>query len=271
MGHPLMTESVPIPSAESSAAPPVLQIHPGAAATRIWALIACAGTGVRAAAPLPKQFHQIAGQALVLHTLAAFTAVSRVTQTLVVLARRDEWFAELATRQSGAWSSAKCGGPTRAQSVASGLVVLQERGAADYEWVMVHDAARCLVTPELINRLIDACAADPVGGLLAHPVSDTLKLAAAGRVLTTLERSNYWLAQTPQMFRIGMLRAALREAGDRVTDESAAIEALGLSPKLVTGSASNFKVTHAEDFALAQALLQGRRHALDKDLDYDYP
>jgi 2-C-methyl-D-erythritol 4-phosphate cytidylyltransferase len=125
--------------------------------------------------------------------------------------------------------------------------------------VLVHDAARCLITPAQIQQLIDACANDAVGGLLAHKLPDTLKSETDGRVLATLDRSDKWLAQTPQMFRIGLLRQALEQAGDLVTDESSAIEALGLRPRLVPGSAQNFKVTYPEDFALAEAVLLGRR------------
>ncbi|HBH39409.1 MAG TPA: 2-C-methyl-D-erythritol 4-phosphate cytidylyltransferase, partial [Curvibacter sp.] len=131
-------------------------------------------------------------------------------------------------------------------------------------WVLVHDAARCLVTPAQITQLIEACAQDVVGGLLALPLPDTLKQDAKGvdscRVATTLPRGDKWLAQTPQMFRLGLLQRALQEAGDAVTDESSAIEALGLAPRLVPGSAQNFKVTYPEDFALAEAVLQARRN-----------
>jgi 2-C-methyl-D-erythritol 4-phosphate cytidylyltransferase/2-C-methyl-D-erythritol 4-phosphate cytidylyltransferase/2-C-methyl-D-erythritol 2,4-cyclodiphosphate synthase len=124
---------------------------------------------------------------------------------------------------------------------------------------LVHDAARCLITPAQITQLIDACAGDAVGGLLAHKLPDTLKCEVDGRVASTLDRHDKWLAQTPQMFRIGPLIDALQQAGDAVTDESSAMEALGLSPKLVPGSAQNFKVTYPEDFALAEAVLLARQ------------
>jgi 2-C-methyl-D-erythritol 4-phosphate cytidylyltransferase len=135
---------------------------------------------------------------------------------------------------------------------------LIEQGAAAHDWVLVHDAARCLVLADQINGLIDACLPDEVGGLLALPLPDTLKQEAHGRVATTLPRGDKWLAQTPQMFRIGSLIDALQLAGDAVTDESSAIEAMGLSPKLVAGSAQNFKVTYPADFNLAEAVLNNR-------------
>ena len=127
-----------------------------------------------------------------------------------------------------------------------------------HDWVLVHDAARCLITPTQIDALIDACLPDAVGGLLALPLPDTLKRESGGRVAQTVDRADKWLAQTPQMFRIGRLLQALQAAGDAVTDESSAIESQGLSPLLVPGSAQNFKVTSPQDFALAEAVLQAR-------------
>ncbi len=191
---------------------------------------------------------------MVTHTLAAFAAVPRIGGVLVVVAPGDAFFDSCEVKH---WVAA-CGGATRAQSVANGLNCLLEQGAALNDWVLVHDAARCLVTPSQINSLIDACQDDPVGGLLAHNVADTLKCAAQGRVVQTLGRSDKWLAQTPQMFRIGQLVRALELAGADVTDESGAIESMGLQPLLVATSSHNFKVTYPEDFALAQALLNAR-------------
>jgi 2-C-methyl-D-erythritol 4-phosphate cytidylyltransferase len=191
---------------------------------------------------------------MVLHTLAAFTAISRIDGILVVVAAGDTFFSS----HEGAWSVACCGGQTRAQSVANGLEFLRQQGASGDDWVLVHDAARCLITPSQIHDLIDACETDSVGGLLAHRLADTLKCALDGRVTSTLQRSDKWLAQTPQMFRIDLLRRALAQVGTGVTDESSAIEGLGLQPLLVSGSAQNFKVTYPEDFALAHAMLIAR-------------
>ena len=193
-----------------------------------------------------------------MHTLAAFAAVPRIVKTLVVVSADDGFFATLHL-DDALFSVAQCGGSTRAASVFNGLKQLVNVGAAAHDWVLVHDAARCLITPQQINLLLDACLADEVGGLLALPLADTLKAAQAGRVVATLPRADKWLAQTPQMFRIGSLQEALQLAGDGVTDESSAIEAMGLSPKLVAGSAQNFKLTYPEDFSLAQALLEARQ------------
>ena len=222
--------------------------------SRLWALIPCAGTGSRAGADGPKQYQSVAGQPMVRHTLAAFAAVPRLAGTLVVVSPGDTFFGdEVAT-----FLIAACGGSTRASSVFNGLNALLERGAAPSEWVLVHDAARCLITPEQINALIDACVNDAVGGLLALILPDTLKREVNGRVAETVERGDKWLAQTPQMFRIGDLQAALQAAGDAVTDEASALEFVGKAPLLVEGSAQNFKVTYPQDFALAQAVLLSR-------------
>lgn len=225
---------------------------------RFFALIPCAGVGSRAVAAgspdLPKQYQMVAGQPMVMHTLAAFASVPRIADVLVVVAVGDDFF----ERHSATCVVSDCGGSSRAASVSNGLHDLFEQGAKADDWVLVHDAARCLVTPAQINALIDACQFDAVGGLLAHKLADTLKAETQGRVSATVPRADKWLAQTPQMFRIGMLSQALESAGAEVTDESSAIEALGLQPQLVPGSAQNFKVTYPEDFALAEAILQSR-------------
>ena len=229
--------------------------------TRIWVLIPCAGSGRRAVASgaalslLPKQYQMLSGQAMVLTTVAAFLAVPQITQILLVVAPGDVFFQSLVVQAE----VVDCGGPSRAVSVANGLAQLLSLGAQDVDWVLVHDAARCLITPEQITELILACQTDDVGGLLALELTDTLKTTVAGRVGSTLDRSDKWLAQTPQMFRLGLLRQALAQASEQVTDESSAIEALGLRPLLVPGSAQNFKVTYPEDFALAEAVLQMRK------------
>lgn len=247
---------------------------------RLWALIPCAGTGSRAGGATPKQYQDLAGQPMVFYTLAAFGKVEVLVKILVGVAEGDDFFvsnpAPFATV-----SVAACGGPTRAETVFNGLNWLLEHGAAAGDWVLVHDAARCLITPAQVQTLIDNCQHDGVGGLLAHPLPDTLKSEARGRVVATIDRSDKWLAQTPQMFRIGSLKAALEHAGNTVTDESSAMEAVGLAPKLVPGSAQNFKVTYPEDFALAQAILLSRQQqkigiptmvvVANPKNSYDYP
>jgi 2-C-methyl-D-erythritol 4-phosphate cytidylyltransferase len=218
-----------------------------------YALVPCAGAGERAGAGGPKQYRRLGGRAVVAHTLAALAAVPRIEHTLVVLAPDDNGFPGHV-----GWTE-RCGGATRAATVRAGLRALMRHGARTQDWVLVHDAARCLVRPADIQRLIDACIEDDVGGLLALPLADTLKDADAhGRVRATIAREGKWLAQTPQMFRLGLLVEALDQAGDTVTDEASAVEALGYAPKLVPGDADNFKLTWPEDFARAERVLAAR-------------
>ncbi len=230
------------------------QVAPGTSEPRYWALIPCAGTGSRSGADGPKQYQMLAGQPMVMHTLAAFGGVARITTTTLVVAPGDVFFES----HDASLLIAECGGSTRAASVFNGLKFLLRNGALRADWVLVHDAARCLATAAQIDALIDACTHDEVGGLLAYQLTDTLKTESAGRVLETVDRRGKWLAQTPQMFRIGTLLDALAQVGEHVTDESGAIEAMGLAPLLVPGSAQNFKVTYPEDFALAEAVLNAR-------------
>ena len=192
---------------------------------------------------------------MVLHTLAAFAAVARVHGVLLVIAPNDTFFSTPAMAQKAPIFVAHCGGETRAASVLNGISALLKGGADEKDWVLVHDAARCLITPSQIDTLISNCEHDAVGGLLAIPLSDTLKRGENGIVVETVNRSDKWLAQTPQMFRLGALRDALQTAGAQVTDESSAMELAGFSPLLVEGSAQNFKVTYTQDFTMAQAVL----------------
>ncbi|WP_287879189.1 2-C-methyl-D-erythritol 4-phosphate cytidylyltransferase [Acidovorax sp.] len=253
-------------------------LAPLSARGRFWALIPCAGMGLRAipsaatpvvapaAPPLPKQYHLVAGHPMVTHTLAAFAGVSRLLGTLVGVAPGDRFLDAYA---HPAFFTVECGGPTRADTVLGGLRALTERGARPDDWVLVHDAARCLVTSQQIDTLIDTCQHDGVGGLLAHKLADTLKTSTDGpggvRVASTVDRSDKWLAQTPQMFRMAPLIAAIEHVGSGATDEASAMEAMGLHPRLVPGGAQNFKVTYPDDFALAAAVLAQRAHGATLD------
>jgi 2-C-methyl-D-erythritol 4-phosphate cytidylyltransferase len=219
-------------------------------------LIPCAGSGSRAGAAGPKQYAPLAGQPLVRHTLAAFAALPWPGRHLVVVAPGDD-----GRHLAGAgFEVADCGGDSRAASVLAGLRwLLGPGGAQTDDWVLVHDAARCLVTAADIERLVRAGLDDEVGALLALPLPDTLKRGQQGRATETIDRADKWLAQTPQMARVDELAAALqaaqRDGFAGITDEASALEARGRSLRLVPGSVRNFKVTYPEDFALAEALL----------------
>ena len=233
-------------------------VHP---TPRFHALIPCAGTGSRAGTAQPKQYQSIAGQAMVMHTVQALTQVHQLNSGWLILSPQDDhvW------PQQG-WPAhfkrLACGGASRAESVFNGLQAMLAAGLSGQDWVLVHDAARCLVSPASVNRLIETCQHDAVGGLLALPLPDTLKSEGGGRVVATLPREHMWLAQTPQMFRLQVLHDALAHAaGDGfagITDEASAIERQGLQPRLVEGTAQNFKVTYPADFALAEAVLAAR-------------
>jgi 2-C-methyl-D-erythritol 4-phosphate cytidylyltransferase len=226
-------------------------------ANRFYALVPAAGQGLRAGAGLPKQYAPVGGTIVLDRTLRALACVQRLDGVLVVLSPDDAAFEQALPGWAGTkrWAVRE-GGSSRAATVSQGLSALLRLGASPDDWVLVHDAARCLLRPQWVDQLIDACHDDPVGGLLALPLADTLKQATPeGRVAATVDRAGKWAAQTPQMFRIGLLREALLLAGDRVTDEASAIEAMGLSPRLVRGDARNLKVTWPEDFALAELLL----------------
>ena len=227
---------------------------------RFHVVIPCAGSGSRSGLGGPKQYALLAGEPMVVHTLRAFAEVPGLGQGVVVVAPDDQSMAEVFTLYPQAqFAISNTGGATRAQSVLAGLLALQNLGVDGHDWVLVHDAARCLVTPALIEKLLMACQSDAVGGLLALPLPDTLKAETQGRVSSTLPRSGKWLAQTPQMFRWDSLFGALAQAGDQVTDEASALEALGQAPLLVPSASFNFKVTYQEDMTMAEAVLQHRK------------
>jgi 2-C-methyl-D-erythritol 4-phosphate cytidylyltransferase/2-C-methyl-D-erythritol 4-phosphate cytidylyltransferase/2-C-methyl-D-erythritol 2,4-cyclodiphosphate synthase len=229
--------------------------------TRFHALIPCAGTGSRAGTVQPKQYQQVAGQPMVMHTLQALAQVLQLSSAWVILSPDDgHVWAELGWPAH--FKRMACGGASRAESVFNGLQAMLAAGLDPQDWVLVHDAARCLVSPESVTRLIETCRDDAVGGLLALPLPDTLKSEEGGRVLATVSREHKWLAQTPQMFRLQALYDALAAVAVSgfagITDEASAMERLGLKPRLIEGSAQNFKVTYPADFALAEAILGSR-------------
>lgn len=231
-------------------------------AERIWFVIAAAGASTRYGGATPKPWLRIGGRSLLEHALRALAAAPGVAGGVVVTAPGDRRFRRL--RPSARRGVvAVPGGPTRALSVLNGLRALVT--AEPEDWVLVHDAARPCVPRRDLLGLIAECRRDEVGGLLALPVADTLKQAdGEGRAARTVPRERIWRAQTPQMFRHGQLLRALAHSlaeGFDATDESAAIEGLGLRPRLVEGSALNIKVTRPGDLALAQAALRQLRQA----------
>lgn len=229
---------------------------------RYFALIPAGGSGsrIRNASPasVPKQYMSLGHLPMLRHVLDTFAAASVIEQIYLVVSPEDALIGPLlaaAPSLQRRLTVLHCGGASRHQSVLNGLQTLGDDIDPD-DWMLVHDAARPGLTPALIDKLITAVGDDPVGGLLAVPVADTVKRADSGRVQQTVDRTALWTAQTPQMFRFALLLRALQTA-QNVTDEASAIEALGLRPMLVEGSSRNFKVTLPDDVALATAMLKG--------------
>ena len=226
---------------------------------RHYAIVPAAGSGSRFGAERPKQYLDLLGRPLIWHTLAALLACQAIERVWVVLSPEDDWWSAYDWSELGArLETLRCGGATRADSVSNGLRAAS-MVAADDDWILVHDAARPCLGDGMLESLLSELADDTVGGILAVPVADTLKRAGDGqRVVATEPRDGLWQAQTPQMFRYGVLCEALEKTG-AVTDEAGAIEALGLQPKLVRGDSTNLKVTYPADLALAAMILRGRK------------
>lgn len=229
------------------------------------ALIPAAGTGTRFLAEQPKQYLALAGRPMLWHAVNSVCA-SPVENVFVVLAPEDSAFARHDWQAfAGRLEPLYCGGATRRESVYNGLVAAMAAVDAD-DWMLVHDAARPCLPAQDLARLVAETRGDAIGGILALPTAETVKKAGkdeAGtlRIAATEDRSQLWLAQTPQMFRCGLLLQALRGAKAAVTDEAGAVEQLGLQPRLVAGSRENIKVTFPEDLAIAEAILQSRRRS----------
>lgn len=221
--------------------------------SELHALVPAAGFGARMGHELPKQYLPLAGRPMIAHALNALCACPEIGMVFVVLASDDKMFHTYDWSRFGdKLQPLFCGGERRSDTVLNGLIA-SEREPDD--WVLVHDAARPCLTQAHLAKLIAELRNDEVGGILAVPVADTLKRAEDnGRIAHTEDRAGLWQAQTPQMFRAGLLVQALQQSGN-VTDEASAIEALGLHPKLVLSESSNLKVTYPQDMLLAELLL----------------
>jgi 2-C-methyl-D-erythritol 4-phosphate cytidylyltransferase len=224
---------------------------------RFFALIPAAGRGLRMDPAHPKQYLPLLGRPMIYHSVRALADIAEIERVFVVLARNDSRWSY------GDWSRFRpkltplyCGGAERRETVLNGLQ--SARGIAEEDWVLVHDAVRPCVTSGQVATLMREAGDDGVGGLLAIPVADTLKRSDDGAsVAGTLDRRGLWQAQTPQMFRYGLLLRALEFAKD-ATDEAQAVEELGFAPKLVRGDARNLKVTLADDLRMAEMILRNR-------------
>jgi 2-C-methyl-D-erythritol 4-phosphate cytidylyltransferase len=215
-------------------------------------IIPAAGVGNRMANVLPKQYIALAGKPLVAHVINTFFNHPMITSIHLALSPDDQFWRTLTLNPDSKLRLHYTGGASRSETVLNTLNVIE---ADSDDWVLVHDAARPGLTAEALTRLLSTLQDDVVGGLLALPVADTLKLSQTdNRVRSTVSRENLWRAQTPQMFRFATLHQALSQFAGTPTDESEAVEALGLQPRLVEGELRNLKVTYPQDLALLETL-----------------
>jgi len=229
--------------------------------SRFFALIPAAGSGSRMGGAIEKQYMDLNAVPMIAHAMMVLARAPRIERIFVVLSPTDKRWNNFEWQ---GWEERievlRCGGKTRAETVLNGLDAISKVCTAD-DWVLVHDAARPCLPDEMLAKLLDEVADDPVGGLLAVPVADTLKRVAADtgaepRAEATVPRAGLWQAQTPQMFRHGTLVQALRAAGSDMTDEASAIEKMGLQPRLVESDSRNLKVTYPQDLELASLILR---------------
>jgi 2-C-methyl-D-erythritol 4-phosphate cytidylyltransferase len=224
-----------------------------------FAIIVAAGRGSRAGAGRAKQFREISGIPVIIHTLARFERCETVGESVVVLPADAcaQFLALAASHGLRKVARAVAGGETRAESVMRGLEAIGDREGV----VAVHDGVRPFVTPGEIDRTVRE--AERFGAaILAAPASDTIKEAEGGAVVRTLERARLWQAQTPQCFRLELLRRAYAQPGallPEVTDDSSLVERLGAAVRVVEGGAHNFKLTTPRDFALAEIIAQSSK------------
>jgi 2-C-methyl-D-erythritol 4-phosphate cytidylyltransferase len=219
-----------------------------------WAVFPAAGVGARMGADCPKQYLPLAGRTVIEHSLDAVLNHEAIRGGVVAISETDDSWEGLGYQHAKPLLRAM-GGAERCHSVLNALYVLANMATVD-DWVLVHDAARPCVRHDDISRLIEQCYSHPVGGILATPIKDTIKQSVASHYITrTIDRGSLWYAQTPQMFRLGMLHHALGLALSEkavITDEASALEHIGQDPLLIEGHADNLKITRPEDLALAE-------------------
>lgn len=224
---------------------------------KFWVVVPAAGVGHRFGGDQPKQYYPLNGKTVAEWTLSRLLSVSRVAGCVVAISDGDQHWAKLEINDSRIILTT--GGAERSDTVYQGLLSLAELASSN-DWVLVHDIARPCVRAADIEHMMDVLAEDAAGGILAAPMADTVKRVSSGNCIDTTEnRSQLWAALTPQMFRYSLLRDALEQAkkkGFEPTDESSAVEQLGVSPKVIAGQRDNIKITNREDLVIAEAILQ---------------
>lgn len=221
-------------------------------------IMPAAGIGQRAGGSVAKQYQMLGHTCVLEQTLNIFLALPGLQKAIVALHADDDQFADLDVSQHPKVTTV-VGGEERADSVLNALLDLKKDGLDQNSWVLVHDAARPCVQRVDIESMLQQLSHHEVGGIMAVPCSDTLKkVSPIGDIINTVERSQLWQAQTPQMFRFGILLSALQKALDNhsgVTDESSAVELCGYQPVIFQGKRSNIKITQPEDIVAAEQFL----------------
>ena len=227
---------------------------------RYWVVVPAAGVGRRMVSNVPKQYMQISGQSVLLHTLKRLASCPGVSGVFLGVSANDPYWQDICQEASfeAPWLKSVCdGGQERADTV-SRILVDMDGKVEQNDWVLVHDAVRPCISHKDIEKLMKQ-ASQHDGGLLGRPISDTVKLTdSQNRVTKTISRDGLWAAQTPQMFRYGELRQALVDAKKKglvITDEASAMELAGFHPVMVQGSSDNFKITVPGDLELAEIFI----------------
>ena len=223
-------------------------------------IIPAAGTGNRMQNALPKQYLPLAGKPMISHAIKVFFEHARISSIHLALNPDDLFWRSLTLEPTSKLKLHYTGGESRSQTVLNTLQAMEvAQDITQDDWILVHDAARPGLTYQLLDNLLNTLEDDAVGGLLAMPLADTLKQSdVLNQVKKTIPRDSLWQAQTPQMFRAATLKKALQNFDGTPTDEAEAVEALGLSPKLVQGELANLKVTYPQDLSLLEALFKQR-------------
>jgi len=226
-------------------------------------LIPAAGRGKRYGGAMLKQYLPVCGKPVLAHTIRIFQFHPLISSITVILAEDDQWF-EPALGLLATNVQTVIGGETRAKSVRNGLRFIADN-YSNTDWVLVHDAARPCLSASRLEKFLEQGLESVHGAILAVPVGDTLKQAGDSQeIIATVDRAGLWAAQTPQLFRVGVLADAIdtaHEAGCELTDEASAVEFVGVKPLLVMGSSANIKITHSSDLAIAEALFARNEQA----------
>jgi len=223
-------------------------------------IIPAAGDSSRMGSTTPKQFSNFHGKTILEYVESIFSKLAAITTITIALNKKQKYIESLNCQFSNKTTLIDCGGSNRSETVLNALRIIGE-DIQKKDWIMVHDAARVGITESLLNNFIREVVGDKVGGILAIPALDTVKrVDKKQQIIRTEKRDEIWLAQTPQMFRFDILKDAYISFKGNPTDESEAIEAFGLSPKVIKGNLLNFKITYPDDLKRVEKLIQGSNY-----------